>query len=226
MLLHVLGHVDARHRLLRVEHELRQRAGQLGLADAGRAEEQERADRAIGIRQPGARTAQRVGDGLDRLVLADDPLVQALLHVDELLDLALHEAADRDARPFGDDLGDVLGGDLLLQEAGVPVGPLLGLEQLALELRDAAVAQLGGALQIGLALGDVGLVLGAVERVTDLADDVGDRVLLGLPRDRHLDQLLVELGDLALERLAAVDRRVVGVALGEVRSISSCMIGA
>ena len=29
----------------------------------------------------------------DRLVLADDAPVQALLHVDELLDLALHQAA-------------------------------------------------------------------------------------------------------------------------------------
>ena len=55
----------------RVEHELGQRAGQLGLADAGRAEEQERADRAVGVAQAGARAAQRVRDGLDGLVLAD-----------------------------------------------------------------------------------------------------------------------------------------------------------
>ena len=77
----------------RVEHELGQRARQLGLADAGRAEEEEGADRAIGVLQAGARAAQRVGDRLDRLVLADDALVQALLHVDELLDLALEQAA-------------------------------------------------------------------------------------------------------------------------------------
>ena len=98
VLLHVLRHVDADHRVLRVEHELRQRAGELGLADAGRAEEEERADRAVGVLQAGARAAQRVGDGLDGLVLADDALVQALLHVDELLDLALEHPADRDAR--------------------------------------------------------------------------------------------------------------------------------
>ena len=49
VLLHVLGHVDADHRVLAVEHELGQRARQLGLADAGRAEEQERADRAVGV---------------------------------------------------------------------------------------------------------------------------------------------------------------------------------
>ena len=49
VLLHVLRHVDADHRVLGVEHELGQRARQLGLADAGRAEEQERADRAVGV---------------------------------------------------------------------------------------------------------------------------------------------------------------------------------
>ena len=55
-------------------------------------EEEERADRAVGVLQPGARAPERVRDGLDGLVLADDALVQALLHVDELLDLALHQA--------------------------------------------------------------------------------------------------------------------------------------
>ena len=75
--------------MLGVEHELRQRARQLGLAHAGRPEEQERADRAVGILQPRARAAQRGRHGLDRLVLAYDPLVQALLHVDQLLCLAL-----------------------------------------------------------------------------------------------------------------------------------------
>ena len=57
--LHVLGHVDADHRVLGVEEELGERAGELGLADAGRAEEEERADRAVGVRQAGARAADR-----------------------------------------------------------------------------------------------------------------------------------------------------------------------
>jgi hypothetical protein len=34
---------------------------------------------------------ERVRDGGDGLVLADHALVQPLLHVDQLLDLALHE---------------------------------------------------------------------------------------------------------------------------------------
>ena len=79
-----------------------------------------------GSLSPARERRSALDDGLDRLVLADDALVQALLHVDELLDLALHEPADRDAGPLGDDLGDVLGGDLLLEEAGVAVGALLG----------------------------------------------------------------------------------------------------
>jgi hypothetical protein len=54
MLLHVLGHVDADDRLLGVEHELGEGAGELGLADAGRAEEEEAADGAVGIGEAGA----------------------------------------------------------------------------------------------------------------------------------------------------------------------------
>ena len=81
----------------------------------------------FGSWRPGARAAQRVRHGLDRLVLADHALVQPLLHVDQLLDLALHQLRDRDAGPLGHDLGDVLVVDLLLEEAAVAVGALLGL---------------------------------------------------------------------------------------------------
>ena len=42
VLLHELGHVDADHGVGVVEQEIGERLGQLGLADAGRAEEQER----------------------------------------------------------------------------------------------------------------------------------------------------------------------------------------
>ena len=55
VLLLVLRHVDADHRLLVVEQELGERARELGLADAGRAEEQEAAERTIRILQAGAR---------------------------------------------------------------------------------------------------------------------------------------------------------------------------
>ena len=87
----VLGHVDPDHRPLVVEHELGERAGELGLADAGRAEEDERADRPVGVLQARAGAAERVRDGLDGGVLPDHAPVQPLLHVDQLLGLALEQ---------------------------------------------------------------------------------------------------------------------------------------
>ena len=61
VLLAVLAHVDADHRPLVVEQEVRERLGQLGLADAGRAEEQERAGRPVGVADAGPRAAYGVG---------------------------------------------------------------------------------------------------------------------------------------------------------------------
>ena len=60
---------------------------------------------------------------LNRFVLADDALVQALFHLEQLLDLAFHQPADGNARPLADDFGDVLFVDFFLQHA-------LGLLQL------------------------------------------------------------------------------------------------
>ena len=54
VLLHVLRHVDAHHRVFIVEEELGERLGRLRLPHARGAEEDERTDRAIGILQAGA----------------------------------------------------------------------------------------------------------------------------------------------------------------------------
>ena len=51
VLLHVLAHVEADQRALVVEHELGERAGELGLADPRWAEEDEGADRTVRILQ-------------------------------------------------------------------------------------------------------------------------------------------------------------------------------
>jgi hypothetical protein len=91
VLLLVLGHVQPDHGPLVVEHELGQRAGKFRLPHSGRAEKDERADRPVRVLQARARAPERVGHGLDGLVLADDALVQPLLHVDQLLGLALEQ---------------------------------------------------------------------------------------------------------------------------------------
>ena len=49
VLLHVFGHIDTDQRVLVAEHRFCQRLAQLGLADAGRTEEQERTDRALRV---------------------------------------------------------------------------------------------------------------------------------------------------------------------------------
>ena len=89
---------------------------ELGLPDAGRAEEDERADRAPRILDACAGADDGVGHQLHGLVLADHALVQHLVEAQQLLALALHQPADRDARPARDDLGDLLVGDLLAQQ--------------------------------------------------------------------------------------------------------------
>src|SRR5574337_238365 len=66
-----LRHVDADQRVLGVKKELGKRLGELGLADAGGSEEQERAVRPPRIRQAGPGAPDRIGHGGERLVLAD-----------------------------------------------------------------------------------------------------------------------------------------------------------
>ena len=108
MLLHVFAHVDAHHGVLVVEQKLRQRAGGLGLADAGGAEEDERADGPVRVLQAAAGTAHGVGHGFEGLLLADDALFEPLLHLDQLLALAFEHPGDGNAGPGRHDLARCL----------------------------------------------------------------------------------------------------------------------
>src|SRR5699024_579734 len=108
VLLAVLAHVDALQRSFVVEQELGERLGQLGLADAGRAEEQEGAGRTVGIGHPGPATTDRVGDDTHCLVLADNPSAELLLHAKQLAGLTLQQTTRGDARPRTDHVGHVV----------------------------------------------------------------------------------------------------------------------
>jgi len=77
-----------------VEEELGQGPGQLGLAHARGAQEQEGADGLLGLLEARAGAPDGLGDDFDGLVLADDALVQDILHVHELLGLGLGQAGD------------------------------------------------------------------------------------------------------------------------------------
>ena len=161
-----------------VEQEFGERLGQLGLADAGRAEEQEAAERAVGILQPGARAAHRGRHRAHRVGLADHALAERFLHLEQFLALALHHPVDRDAGPAADDAGDILGGDFLAQHRAL--GRARGVGELLFELRDRAVGKLAR-------LGEIARALRLVERDprgVELFLELGlgaDLVLLGLP---------------------------------------------
>ena len=195
----VLGHVEPDERALVVEHELGERAGELGLPDAGGAEEDERADRPIRVLEPGAGAPERVGHGLDRLGLTDHTLVQPLLHVDELLDLALEQPRDGDAGPRGDDRGDVVLVDLFLDHRRL--ARLLAPRKLLLELRQDPVPDLGDALEVPLALLALGLHAQLVDLPLDLADAL-QAFLLPQPAGGELVASGPCVGQLRLERLA------------------------
>ena len=108
VLFHVFGHVDPNHRLLVVEEKLGQRSRQLGLAHTGRPQVDERADGTPGVAQTRAVAANGVRYMRQGFFLADDALSQPVLHMNQLLHLALEHARDGNAGPLPHDLGNVL----------------------------------------------------------------------------------------------------------------------
>ena len=181
-LLHIFGHVDADEVLLIVKQRFGQRLGQLGLADAGRPEEEETADRPAGVRNAGAGAQNRIRDLLHGLVLADDPLVQYIGQAEQLFALTLNELLNRDAGPPRDDAGNLLIGHAVAQQALLLLfgRDLFLLFELALQVRQFAVLQFAGLGVIAVAGGlfDLGFDrfdLGAQ------ALHLADRVLLVLP---------------------------------------------
>src|SRR3954447_1031851 len=159
--------------------------------------------------------ADRLRDGLDRSLLADDALVELVLHPHELLGLGLGELEDRDPRPHRDDVRNLLLADL---------GPLAGLAgtpllfHLALLVRELAllVAEVRGLLELlrldgrfllAPRLLDVVLEL-AVDRRGGHRLDPGTRSGLVDQVDRLVRQEAV--GDVAVRQLGRRLQRLVG----------------
>ena len=207
----VFAHVDARHEAFVVEEELGQGLGQLGLAHARGAQEDERADGALGVLQAGTAAAHGVGHGADGLVLPDDALVELVLKVNELFALALQHAAHGDARPAANDVGNVVGRHLLAHHGCAALSLLqlvLDAVNLVLQGTHAAVAYLGHAAIVALALGPLGLeaelldlllVLLYLAHELAFALPLGPQVFLLFGQSGNL---LVELFELGLVVLA------------------------
>ena len=120
------------------------------------------------ILEPGPGAPDGLRHGPDGVLLADDPLVQLVLHAQQLGGLLLGQLVDRDAGPVGQDVGD----DLLVdhvEQVDALGPPLLLLGGLALEQLLLLLAELLGLLEVLLLDGQL-LVLA----------DPGDVVLDGL----------------------------------------------
>ncbi len=137
-----LAHVEADHEVLAPEERLRERPGELGLADAGRAEEEEAPHRPVGVAEAGARAADRLRDRAHRLVLADDAAVELLLEGEQALPLFRRQLRHRDPGRARHDLGDVVGRDLR-----GPLPPLAALVELA-AARVQLIPELAGAVVV------------------------------------------------------------------------------
>jgi hypothetical protein len=145
VLFHELGHVDAHHRSSAVEQELGQRLAQLGLADAGGPQEQEGAVRAIRIGQAGARARMALATAFTASSWPTTRLCSASSMRSSLSRSPSSILRDRDAGPLGDHLGDLLLGDRLRSSWSPAALGGAWQRQLLLQLRDAAVLELGHA---------------------------------------------------------------------------------
>src|SRR3546814_2323170 len=100
----VLAHVDGDHVALAAVQHVGQRDRGLGLADAGGADQQEHALGLARVLEVGTRGAHALGDGVERVALADHPFFQQVAQSEYGLDLVADHLSDRAAVPGCADL--------------------------------------------------------------------------------------------------------------------------
>ena len=210
-----LAHVDLDERVVLAEQEVRQRLRQLRLTHTRRTGEDERAGRALRVLQTRPRAADRLRDRLDGLFLADDPLVQLVLHAEQTRGLLLGELEDGDAGPVGQDLGDLLVVDLRddVQVTRLPLLLPLTLLPNQLLLR---IAQVRGPLEVLR----VDRRLLVAPHARDLLVELPQLRRRGHPTDPHprarlidqIDRLVGQepVGDVAIGQRGRRDQRRVG----------------
>ena len=211
VLLHELRHVDADHRGVVVEQECGERLGQLGLADAGGAQEQERADRPVRILQPGARAAHGIGDGAHRLVLADHAAGPDAASMCSSFSRSPSSILST-GMPVQRDTTCAMCSSVTASLTRRELPGFFGGLQLALEIGDDAVGELARAREIAAALRDLELLAGAVDLFLQLLRRL-ERFLLLVPARGQRRGLLFQLGELGFQLLQPILRGLVGFLL-------------
>ncbi len=198
-MLHVLAHIDAHHVAFAVEQRLRKRLAQLGLADAGRPEEQERADRAVRVLDARARTQDRVAHALHRVVLSDDAPMQHFVEMQKLLALAFEQLGHRNAGPARHDLGDFLLGHMIAQQRILARRVLcLGFLKLFLQLRQFAVLELRRLVEVIGVFRRGDFVVDGLDLLAQVLH-LGDLDLFRFPFRLHGVEFVALLGELLFD---------------------------
>ena len=200
-LLLILAHVDSRHHVFVVKQIFGQRLGQFGLACARGSEEDKRCNGALGVLKSGTAAAYGVAYGLDGLVLSYDALVQFLFKMQQLVAFALQHPRYGYARPAAYYLGNIVGSDLLAHHSGAALRRFqlqLYAVDVALQLLELTVSNLGHATIVAFPLGLVGLKLQAFYILFILLYFVNE-VAFSLPLGAELAFLLLQFGYLLVE---------------------------
>src|SRR3989338_772243 len=205
VLLNVLGHVHADERFLVVKKEFGERFCELGLADAGRTQEYERADRTVRVGDARARTFHRIGDLAHRFFLTDDAPLQIFFHAHKLLRLLFEHAGNRDAGPAGYHISNILLQDLLFEDASRALQLLQALHfhiEFALKRRQFPVTDLRGARQISRGFRGVRFDAQGLKILLDRFH-LREPLLLVVPAKLQFRGLFPQIGDLFLYFLDA-----------------------
>ena len=179
----IFRHVDTRHQRLVVEEVFGQSLGQFGLAYTGRSQEDERTDGTFRVLQSRTAAPHGIAHGLYGFVLPDDPFVEFLFQMEQLLALALQHLAHGYARPTAYHIGDVFRGHFLFNHRVCALRVLqlvLYPVDFVLQCLELAVADFGHLAIVAFAFGPFGLELQLLDLLFVLLDFVHQSAF-GLP---------------------------------------------
>ena len=206
---HVLRHIDTHDVALVVKQIGSKRFCKFRLADAGRAEEEERTDRSVFVGYACTRTQHRFADRLHRFVLSDNSLVKLVGKVKQFLLFAFHKFGYGDTRPFCHDFCDFVRSHFVTKKGRAVCGFLFSLFEFLGEGRQFAVLKLCRLAVVAVALCFFDLKIYAVNLGFGVLNAV-DFLLLVFPLRFHFVEFVVEFGKFLFDGFATVDRKFVG----------------